>query len=68
MIFISVQKEYKTSIGKIPSVWKVFLWVFRVEIFWAGVARLGYDLMCLIGPLALNGVVAYAVAYGDEVS
>ncbi|XP_072031472.1 ATP-binding cassette sub-family C member 9-like isoform X1 [Amphiura filiformis] len=59
--------EYKTSIGKSPSVWKVFLRVFKGEIFWAGIIRLIYDLTCLVGPLALNGVVAYAIAYGDEV-
>ncbi|XP_072031473.1 ATP-binding cassette sub-family C member 9-like isoform X2 [Amphiura filiformis] len=60
-------EEYKTSIGKSPSVWKVFLRVFKGEIFWAGIIRLIYDLTCLVGPLALNGVVAYAIAYGDEV-
>ena len=61
-------QDYKTSIGKIPSVWKVFFRVFRAEIFWSGVTRLIYDLMSLVGPLALNGVVAYAITYGDEVS
>ncbi len=66
--FIPKLKDYKTSIGKIPSVWKVFFRVFRAEIFWAGVNRLMYDLMCLVGPLALSGVVAYAITYGDEVS
>ncbi|XP_072031474.1 ATP-binding cassette sub-family C member 9-like [Amphiura filiformis] len=59
--------EYKTSIGKNPSVWKVFLRVFKGEIFWAGITRLIYDIMCLVGPLALNGIVAYAIAYGEEI-
>ncbi|XP_072031466.1 ATP-binding cassette sub-family C member 9-like isoform X2 [Amphiura filiformis] len=59
--------EYKTSISKSPSVWKVFLRVFKEEIFWAGIVRLIYDTMCLVGPLALNGVVAYAIAYGEEI-
>ncbi|XP_072031468.1 ATP-binding cassette sub-family C member 9-like [Amphiura filiformis] len=59
--------EYQTSIGKSPSVWKVFLRVFKGEIFWAGITRLIYDIMCLVGPLALNGIVAYAIAYGEEI-
>ena len=57
-------KEYKACTGGTPSVWKVFVRVYKKEIFYAGLARLVYDLACLVGPLALNGVVAYTVNYG----
>ena len=58
-------KEYKACTGGTPSVWKVFVRVYKKEIFYAGLVHLVYDLACLVGPLALNGVVAYTVNYGQ---
>ena len=57
-------QEYKTSIGQKPSVWKVFGRVYKDLIIYAGLARVVYDLGCLVGPVVLNGIIVYVMNYG----
>ena len=65
LFFLHFFQDYKASAGGTPSVWKVFGRVYKSEIIECALTRLIYDVAVLVGPLALNGVVAYAIDYGQ---
>ncbi|XP_072032683.1 ATP-binding cassette sub-family C member 9-like isoform X2 [Amphiura filiformis] len=49
-----------------PSIWKVFFRVFKKDIFFFFLTILLHDLASLVGPLALNGIVTYAINYNSH--
>ncbi|XP_072031297.1 ATP-binding cassette sub-family C member 8-like [Amphiura filiformis] len=46
--------------------WKHLYRICRRDIILAGFTRLGFDIAGYIGPLALNGIVTYAINYEEK--
>ena len=64
--FKFILQDKQETVDDLPSLWKVFFVVCKVDIFYAGLTLLGHDLASLIGPLALNGIVAYVITYNAD--